>query len=279
MKTVVAISTLFACYYSASAVSEVFFEEKFETGSNPFSFDSYNDYHSDAARSFTGEQVHFPGDRGNVWKNIFHHYCNDSYFGHRELQDSDWNITNTFHWRVLVKFGDTDNSPEWATGIPISGCDGISGQRSYELKFPDIGGGGNLRLGRIIGKFRSAGNDYQGLFRVYTPDGTNHDHTDQGAAPFVSNRWYAVEFMVEDNGNNDTVKIWINNSDPNNPDYTYTGGNMFDSSPWGTGLRWDHGYRNHDVPQDTIFYYDDVTISDSFIGFGISPPSPPQLLE
>jgi hypothetical protein len=74
--------------------------------------------------------------------------------------------------------------------------------------------------------------------------------------------------MVEDNGNNDTVKIWINNNDPDNPDYAYTGGDMFDSTHWDSGTRWDQGYRNHNVPRDTVFYYDGVVISDSFIGTG-----------
>jgi hypothetical protein len=268
MKKFLPISLLLVCCYSENSISEVFFDEKFETGATPFSFDSDNIDESPGA--FTGERVYTSTERGYVWRNTFHSGCNDTYFGHRKMQDEDWNISNTFHWRAYVKFGDSDNSPEWRTSAPVNtDCHaGGATQRSFELKFPDIGGGQNLNLGRIIGKMRSfpGGGEYQGMFRVYTPDGTNHNHTDQGAAPFVSNRWYAIEFMVEDNGDNDTVKIWINNNDQNNPDYSYTGGDMFDSSEWSTGLRWDHGYRNHHVPTDTNFYYDNVVVSDSFIG-------------
>ncbi|HHJ13866.1 MAG TPA: hypothetical protein ENJ79_05745 [Gammaproteobacteria bacterium] len=266
---------------SLPAASEVFFSEDFETGSNPFNFDRYNDFQTNAAQWFSSELVNEGGERGQVWKSTFHHYCNDSYFGHEVQQKANWNITNRIHWRMYVKFGSTDNSPEWRTAQPVAGCRGITSQRSYELKFPDIGGGGGLQLGRIIGKMRSADpSGYYGRFRLYTPDGTNHDHDAQGAPLFVSNRWYAIEFMVEDNGNNDTVKIWINNNDENNPDYEYTGGNMVDSSQWGTGLSFNHGYRNHDVPVDTDFYYDDLAIGNSFIGLkgnGAAPPAPPVL--
>jgi hypothetical protein len=88
--------------------------------------------------------------------------------------------------------------------------------------------------------------------------------------------------MLEDNGNTDTVNIWINNNDPDNPDYSYTSvESMFDFSTMVTTtndgnrfLRWEHGYRNHDVPRDTNFYYDDVVISDSFIGTGGSGTDP-----
>lgn len=266
-----------------TSFSQVFFSENFESGVNPFGFDVYNDFQTNASRWFSSALVNEGGDRGRVWKSTFHHYCNDSYFGHDVTQKNNWNITNKIHWRAYVKFGSRDNSPEWITSTPVSGCaGGIAGQRSYELKFPDIGGGGGLQLGRIIGKMRSADSSGNyGRFRLYTPDGTNHDHDSQGGARFISNRWYSVEFMVEDNGNNDTVKIWINNNNEANPDYSYTGGNMFDSRQWSTGMAFNHGYRNHDVPRDTEFFYDDVTFSNSFIGLAgnaVAPPAPPSNL-
>jgi hypothetical protein len=283
MKKILPLSCLLGCCFSANAISEVFFDESFETGTSPFSFSSDNI--SESPDAFTGERVYSSSERGYVWRNTFHRGCNDTYFGHRVSEDNSWdvNITNTFHWRAYVKFGDSDNSPEWASSVPISSnCPAeLDGLRTYELKFPDVGcctgsdQGPNIR--RIIGKFRPNDGDagYQGVFMLGTPDGDksvdpdirhNHRHTDQGAAPFVSNRWYAVEFMVEDNGERDTVKIWINNNDPNNPDYSYTSNtSMFDSSGW-TGMRWDHGYRNSDVPRETNFYYDSIVISDSFIG-------------
>ncbi|VAW73271.1 hypothetical protein MNBD_GAMMA15-655 [hydrothermal vent metagenome] len=277
------VTCAFIFMLPATSWSEVFFSEDFETGNNPFSFDVYNDFQTNAAQWFSSELVNEGGERGRVWKSTFRHFCNDSYFGHDVQQKSNWNITNRIHWRTYVKFGTTDNSPEWQTSAPVSGCSGITSQRGYELKFPDIGGGSGLQLGRIIGKLRSAdGSGRYGRFRLYTPDGTNHDHDSQGSPRFISNRWYAVEFMVEDNGNNDTVKIWINNNNENNPDYSFTGGNMFNSSQWSTGMAYNHGYRNHDVPYDTDFFYDDVVISNTFIGLagnGASPPSAPPNLQ
>jgi hypothetical protein len=257
------------------AHGEIVFRETFESGTNPFSFDGYNDYESDSSQAMTGTLVNLRGNRQNVWKTTFHNHRNDSYFGHRERQDSDWNITNRFHWAVYIKFGDTDNSAEWLTAE----ADGRL--RSYELKFPDIGGGQALNLGRIIGKMRMSGpvsdGGRYGLFRLYTPNGQNHDHTANGTPRFVSNTWYHIEFMCEDHGNNDTVKIWINKDNEFDPDYEYTSStNMFNSNQWGTGLRWDHGYRNHNVPRDTVIYYDDIRIGNSFIGMSDGDRFPPE---
>lgn len=258
---------------SGLAHAQIVFQEDFQSGHNPFAFDGYNDYFDGAAKAFSGQAVGVGGERGTVWKTVFHDYRNDTYFGHRVLQKSDWPIRDTIHWAAYVKFGDEPRSPEWRTS------DGHTrlGKRSYELKLPDIyPRGPDSRDGRIIGKFRSERRGgMTGIFILYTPNGQNHSTIDVGGRPFESGRWYSVEFAVEDRGDQDRVRIWIDNDDEQHPDYEHVGGDMFDSSHWRKGLRFDHGYRNHNVPRDTVLYYDDITIADSFIG--LPPPRDPSL--
>ncbi len=102
--------------FPVTSFSEVFFAEDFDSGANPFSFDVYNDFQTNASRWFSSTLVNEGGARGNVWKSTFHPFCNDSYFGHDVIQKSNWNITNKIHWRAYVKFGSSDNSPEWHRG-------------------------------------------------------------------------------------------------------------------------------------------------------------------
>lgn len=261
MKRLMLATALSATIVPAQSFAQIYFQEGFDSGSNPYNFDSYNDYFTDADRYFSGERVNVGGQLGYVWKTTFYDSGNDSYFGHRVRQKADWGVRNRLHWAGYVKFGDTPNSGEWIT------VDGYTrmGERSYELKFPDIYP--DDPPGRLIGKMRSYRADgNQGMFILYTPNGQNHSPQDAGMAPLESGQWYAIEFMVEDNGANDTVKIWVNNNNESAPDYQHTGGDMVSAANWGEGMRYDHGYRNHNVGRPTDFYYDQITIADSFIG-------------
>lgn len=252
------------CLISLTAVpayGTIVFNENFETGSSPFSFvwewtkgDAYN----------TGSLVTEDGNR--FWREIFRPGSTDTYFGFSTELTNATAITNTLFFRFKVRYGDASHPYTWDTA-----------DRSHELKFPDLcpGMAGNGDRARIICKHRRGSDNNHGIFRVYTPiDAYNHDLPTQ----LVSNRWYTIQFMIQDNGTNgDVVKIWLDNDNQNSPNYSYTasGKDMFDASGnrWRNFVEW--AYRNHAVPSDRYFYFDDITISTTFItgsGGGTNPP-------
>lgn len=255
--------TLFTDRFEAHR--ELIFEAQLETAKPPYGFDSINDYQDNDAAYHTGERVFDPQFASHVWKETFHDYCNDSYFGLRARIPWQW---DSIHWQATVRFGDADTAYTWqTTGNSDPECGQITGPRTHELKFPDIGGG-QTPNDRIIGKWRS-----DGSFLVYTeravPLGEPPNHSVDGFR-MHSGEIHTIEFAVIDNGpSGDIVRIWIDNDDPENPDYEYIStGNIIGSDEWAQpdALRFDHGYRNHNPPHDQTFYFDDVRIDIQFIG-------------
>jgi hypothetical protein len=301
-------TTLLACWYSTASFAVVFFSEDFEIdpGDKVFKFTSYlgnrgipqdetrwpdppnPDQRTYEPTYFTGERVFDSGRSEYVWKNTFLAGCTDTYFGHSKRISYDSAVTNTLHWRAYVKFVDEQHARPWEVGNATNQPDCPTPQvyKNYELKFPDVGW--NNGESRIIGKFRELGQRYRpgiessyGRFYLYVrhqQDSYAGNHpSNAGDHPELfleANQWYAIEFMVEDNGDTDTIKIWINNNNQDNPDYSFTSDfDMFDLSTMVNSdgeMKWEHAYRNHAVSRDMDFYYDDVVISDSFIGTGDS---------
>ena len=255
---IVIASIVFLLISALQVYAEIVYQEDFETGTLPFSFEGKK---VDGKECSVGALVDEGGARGRVWRDIFlvesdeGGICDNSCFGFYHSQD--WSYSNTIYVRFYVRYGDSENSYTWNN----------TAYRTHELKFPDIDS--TSPPNRLIGKHRPAGDDV-GRFSVYTPDGTTHRHDAQGTDPFVSNRWYCVEFMVQDNGvSGDVVKIWIDSDDENNPDYDHTSeGNLIDMSTWVPGCSWHWQYRNHAVIDEEHFYYDDIAISTTFIGSG-----------
>lgn len=261
MKKFVLFVLCLAIMAAGPAYGAVVFDENFETGSSPFSFawkwtkgNAYNE----------GSLVTESGNR--FWREIFKPGSTDTYFGFTTDLTGASAITNTLYFRFKVRYGDSAHPYRWTTA-----------DRSHELKFPDLcpGMAGNGDRARIICKHRRGSDDSHGIFRVYTPiDAYNHDLPTQ----LTGNRWYTIQFMIQDNGSNgDVVKIWLDNDNQNSPNYSYTaqGKDMFD----GAGGRWrnyvEWAYRNHAVASDMYFYFDEISISTTFITGSGSPPPPP----
>ena len=194
-------------------------------------------------------------------RNIFHPYCNDNYFGVRRMVS--WPAAaNRVFVLFTVKFGDAVHPYTWQTAA-APGCSGTTEARGHELKFPDIGSGPD----RMIGKFQ---NFNWGLYLVRgVVNGQDpHSHPWTGLT-FSSNQVRTIQFMIEDNGTSgDIVRMWYdNNQDFNAPDYNYV--SVADlvsmNSLRGQSVRFDYGYRNHNVAQDQYFYVYDLRVSEQFI--------------
>ncbi len=237
------------------SIAQVVFTEQFETGSFPYSFDSYigDGVCNEIAAVDEG------GNRGVVWRVIFKTTgggaegdCGDLGFGFSEQQN--WPTSNTFYMRFSVRYGDSEHPYTWDTA-----------RRSHELKFPDIGRSED----RIIGKHRGNGN--RGYFNLYTPQPPGVDEKNHliSETHLVSNVWYNIQFMLQNNGaSGDVVKLWFNNEDPDNPSYSYTStGNLFDSAGWNpdSPTPWKWTYRNHAVATEQYIYFDDFEVSTAFI--------------
>lgn len=239
----------------------ILFSEDFESGDSPFSFFAERTVNDDYNVS---DLINDCGSlRGRCWSEIFKPDRTDTYFGF--WRTVTWDHSSTIYFRYYFKYGDITHPYSW-----------ITAERSHELKFPDFGVGSSIAgdgptASRIIIKHRGTGTN--GVFRVYTPNAQNHDLPGE----LISNRWYCIEFLVQDNGNTDTVKIWKNKNDESNPDYSFTStSNMF-ASRW-EERGFEFGYRNHAVASDQYFYFDDIVISDKYIGCGPAtiPPSAPE---
>lgn len=249
LAVVVELAALLA---AGAAYGGILFQENFESGSNPFGFDAFQD---DAATA-AGKLAVVGPPRGRVWLTVLPPGRQQGLIGHRlVLKESPG---SRLHWAAYVRFGHGSDRTQWLG----------AGETAYQLALPVV----SDRDGRpkLIGRFRQADRAGRfGLFELVTADGRVHRPT-RGKL-LVANRWYAIEFGVEDRGKHDRVRIWIDNGDEAGPDYDLAGGDMVDAAEWRPGLRFDHGYVAHDVPAESYFYYDVVTIADGFIGLPVPP--------
>jgi|GEM_PF-3578200 len=241
------------------AGAEVVFQEHFEHGSNPFGFDLAHTAQSGA--SFEAGLADGGPQRGRVWAIDFRRGPG-GYFGHRVTVRPQWALTDTLFWAGYVKFGDVDRHAEWRS----------AGDAEHRLGFPLIGADDDGQAA-VIGRFLPWGEDgYRGRFVLVTADGREHPVMDRA---LVSNRWYLVQFALEDRGAADRVRIWINNADAERPNYDYVGGDMIDRAIWAPGARIEHGYR-YGPGTEARFQYDGITIADSFIELPVPElPAPP----
>lgn len=241
-----------------AAGAQVLFNEDFEQGNNPFGFDAYLDGPAVRGEIATG------GPRGRVWMTVFQPGTpEDDGFGHRLRWKPQWPATDTLYWAGYVRFGYQDGKPLWTS----------SGQIPYQLRLPEFGREGP---GHVFGRFRRYGvNGRQGSFELVTADGRVHTSEALQAEPLVSNRWYLLQFALEDRGRSDRVRIWIDNDREAAPDYEYVGGDMVDARAWQPGLTIDHGRRLHQVPADTRLYYDQITLATQFIDLPLPEAIPP----
>jgi len=187
----------------------------------------------------------------------------------------NYQVGNTLHYRMYVKF-----SSAAAFQCGSSGC-----EYGVEYKFPDF----KTEAGdRPILKWRSGGqvNLYSSATGVDIPE-ENQPHVQAG-------KWYVVEFMMHDNGNNDIGRIWVASEDDGfqyteaNPSGEEVGNIFSNSAGWdGNAAWWAWYFANHDTPQNVDIYVDNFAIGNSFIGpAGESapppedpPPDEPELVE
>lgn len=237
---------------AAPAGAEILFHEGFDSAPAATRFDS----------SAAGELAVGGGERGGVWLSRFKPGPAGE-FGHRVRARPGWEFGGHLHWAGYVRFGYRDRSPEWLA---------LEGQ-TYALSFPVIrleGHDGAYLSGRFL---RRGEDGFGGEFVLTTPDG--REHRVPLERPLVSNRWYGIEIGVQDRGAHDVVRVWINNDDRSNPDYQFVGGDFVDARDWGPRLVFDYGRRGHGVPAEAVFYYDDITIANDFIGLPKPRPVPP----
>lgn len=240
------------------AAAKILFKETFDAGRAPFAFD----------RQFAAPGKFAVGgmQRQRVWMVPLQGRAGP--FGFVVEREADWALGETLHWSGYVRFGYRDGQPEWEMpkGLP------------YDLRLPVIT---DARGQQVMGRFtRFDELGALGSFEVLTPDGRVHRVMAQGVTPLVSNRWYAIEIGLEDRGAHDRLRVWINNRDEANPDYQHVGGDFVQAADWRRDLRFRFGQRVA-VPEGGLFYFDDVTIANAFIGPRIPDmiaPAPPQRL-
>jgi hypothetical protein len=224
-----------------------------------------NDYQQNSAQIVTIDRVWDTGANQYANRNIFHPFCNDNYFGVRRMVA--WPAAaNRIFFLFTVRFGDATHPYTGATA-PAPGCSGTTEARGHELKFPDIGSGPD----RMIGKFNMVNQNLNwGLYLVrgVVSGQDPHSHPSSGLT-FASNQLRTVQVMVEDNGaSGDIVRIWYDgNQDFGAPDYNYV--SLADlvgmDDLRGQSVRFDYGYRNHNVDVDQYFYVFDLRVSEQFI--------------
>lgn len=224
-----------------------------------------NDYQQNSNQIVTIDRVWDAAANRFAHRNIFHPYCNDNYFGVRRMVA--WPAAaNRIYLLFTVRFGDATHPYTGATA-PAPGCSGTIEARGHELKFPDIGSGPD----RMIGKFQMHGSNLNwGLYLVrgVVSGQDPHSHPSTGLT-FNNNEVRTVQVMLEDNGaSGDIVRMWYDdNQDPDEPDYEYT--SLADligmNDLHGQAVRFDYGYRNHNVAEDQYFYVFDLRVSEQFI--------------
>jgi len=254
--------------WSAFANAEILWQEDFE--STPIRENGpYGNFTSYAPDSHTpGSQTNedLCGHCGNyVWK-----YARRANSGYQDRTGwalgaaGNYQVENTLHFRMYVKF-----SSNAAFQCGVSGC-----PYSIEWKFPDF----KAEAGdRPILKWREGG-----LVHLYSST-TGVDIPEENQPIVQAGKWYVVEFMMHDNGNNDIGRIWVASEDDGfqytegNPSGEATGNIFSNSSGWdGNAAWWAWYYSNHDCPQAVNVYVDNFTIANSFIGpaDGSAPPPP-----
>jgi hypothetical protein len=252
-KMAAALFALVALLGAGTGQAGILFQETFDDGANPFAFDAFQDGRSPAAGQLA--IVGPPYER--AWLTVLPPGKQQGLFGHRLVVPEEWRLDQRLHWAAHLKFGDRSDRPQWQA----------AGDAPYQLDLPAVIGVDGRAL--LIGRFRKVDRLGRfGTFELVTADGRVHRPI-RGDL-LAANRWYAIEFSVEDRGAHDRVRIWIDNADEQNPDYELVGGDMVDADDWRPGVRFDHGYVIHDVPAQTQLYYDNITIADGFIGLPVT---------
>ena len=254
-KNIIVFILCLILFYPIKGFAEIFWSADFEDASTAPAYNFTGKQQDKNMPQCTPEErVFVGGERGWVWRMIFKGANTTPSCDNYQTKSGfhltpTWPTGNTIHYRYYVRYGDSEHPYSWST-TPFW---------SYELKFPDIA---NALPSRVIFKHRTQN------FQVYTPYGIRVNRVNY---TFQSNVWYCIEVLMQDNGNNDTVKIWVNNNDENNPNYSHSGENLVDFSqfqPNTSGYWYNHLYRNHVPYTDQYFYIDDFAIANEFIGTG-----------
>jgi hypothetical protein len=226
---------------------------------------SVNNYQQNSSQIVTIDRVWDAAASRYANRNVFHPYCNDNYFGVRRMVA--WpSAANRIYFLFTVRFGDAAHPYTGATAA-APGCSGTTEARAHELKFPDIGGGPD----RMIGKFQVHNQGINwGLYLVrgVVSGQDPHSHPWSGIA-FPSNQVRTIQVMLEDNGaSGDIVRMWYDgNQNVNAPDYNYVSvADLVGTDTLrGQQVRFDYGYRNHNVAADEYFYIYDLRVSEQFV--------------
>lgn len=230
--------------------ADVIFQEEFERGEPPFGFDGQQP----AGGTAVGRLVDAGAQRGRVWEIQLPVGPQPGPVGHRLILDDASALGGRLHWAGYVRFGSAPGSYWQPDGVP------------FALQLPVIADGNGEPL--LTGWFRLT--DRRGLFGTFeleTADGRRHRPL-QGRL-LAAGRWYAIEFGVEDHGEQDRLRIWIDNDDVEHPDYELSGSDLIDSGRWRQGLRMDLGVLPQALPAERRFAYGAITLATDFIGLPV----------